>query len=625
MSEPEQCIICLDPLPRPSSSNGGDSEAPVDTAITANNDAVEADSSYLNILASLDGCDHIIHDACIRSWAQKTNTCPICRKPFHFVRVYNGLDDTAISTYEVKDKKQVAEFDVQQWLGENPDEEEEESNPCPICSSAEREDILLLCDSCDAAYHTHCIGLDYIPEGDWHCMECAHLFELTDEPELVATSDTEGELPSARPQTVRRPIPRSNRGFHVRTRARLRRARRQARNAEWQGAWGQFSGRFYEMSDLDLDNHDDEDEDLERFRRFQQLDRRELQRWQQRISIAQRLGAHETFANYIPPQISERLQPEPPPVETVDERRAWGAFERVRDTDASSPNTRKRKTRSITGSPAEPPAQEPERKLKRPRTRRLPHAEGSAAAPAPTTAGSSTGRAPNGSPSRPGPLGRDDNEPTLVVSSLLKELEPNAQSDDEALTINTGWRHPPEASSPALSPSPSAYSSPRALSLTPPPLPSANGRPTSPTLSLSTHIEPIYPPANYSPNRYGSGSEHSDSESRPTKTESRPLELRQPRPRRAHQVSPSQEDASSRWTMSQEEKKSINDIVKNALRPHWRAQKLTTEQYATINRDISRKLYDEVKDASLLNDKSRRTWEKRATQEVAQAVSELQA
>lgn len=75
--------------------------------------------------------------------------------------------------------------------------------------------------------------------------------------------------------------------------------------------------------------------------------------------------------------------------------------------------------------------------------------------------------------------------------------------------------------------------------------------------------------------------------------------------------------------MTQEEKRSINEIVKIALRPHWRAQKLTTEQYATINRDISRKLYDEVKGAASLNEESRRTWEKRATQEVAQAVAEL--
>lgn len=50
------------------------------------------EASYLNVVAALDGCEHVIHDACIRSWAQKTNTCPICRNPFHSVRVYNGVD-----------------------------------------------------------------------------------------------------------------------------------------------------------------------------------------------------------------------------------------------------------------------------------------------------------------------------------------------------------------------------------------------------------------------------------------------------------------------------------------------------------------------------------------------------
>ncbi|KAH8737802.1 hypothetical protein BGZ61DRAFT_338491 [Ilyonectria robusta] len=661
MSEPEQCIICLDPLPRPSSlddDHGGGvgdavsvpaATAPEAVQLDVDVDINNEDSSYLDIVAALDGCNHIIHDACIRSWAQKTNTCPICRNPFHSVRVYNGVDGTVISKYNVQDKKQVAEFDVQQWLGDNPEEEEEQGNPCPVCNSAEREDVLLLCDSCDAAYHTHCVGLECIPDGDWYCMECSHLFQLVDESPTAEVGER-----SPRPQHVRRPNPRNVRGYHVRTRERLRRARRQARNVEWQGAWGQFSGRFYEMSELDLDNHDNEDEELEQFRRFQELGRRELERWQQRMDIAHRLGASEAFVNNIPPAISERLQPIPEPVEeTRDERRAWGALDRAREVDdpAPNPSSRKRKVRSVSASPREP-VQEPERKLKRPRTRRLAtqNGEGSSSMSSPaTTAGPSTVRATNGSSSATnGAPGRNHIDPPLV-SSLLKELEPNVTSEDETSVTVAGWRNPPDASSPANSPagspSPSAYSSPRALSLTPPPLPSVGGRPTSPPLSLSTHIQPIYPPANYSPNRRMS-SDHSDSESRPRhahpaevspsqlfayssheQPEGRPLELRQPRPRRPHQVpaQPEEQQSPTRWTMTQEEKRSINDIVKIALRPHWRAQKLTTEQYATINRDISRKLYDEVKDTISLNGDARRSWEKRATKEVAQAVAELQA
>ncbi|RBQ80605.1 hypothetical protein FVER14953_05231 [Fusarium verticillioides] len=473
MSEAEQCIICLDPLPRPAAAlqapaaltvaasdaaggvSGGEpasapESAPVPTTTSTASDVLENDSNYLNIVASLDGC-------------------------------------TAISKYDVQDKKQVAEFDVRQWLGENPEDEEEEEqgNPCPICNSSEREDVLLLCDSCDAAYHTHCIGLEAIPDGDWYCMECSHLFQLVEEPRT-----TESGEQSPRPSYVRRPNPRNVRGYHVRTRARLRRARRQARNVEWQGAWGQFSGRFYEMSDLDLDNHDDEDEELEQYRRFQELGRRELERWQQRMDIARRLGARDVFINNIPSAISERLQSAPEPVqETADERRAWGALERARETDEPSTTSRKRKARSVTASPREP-VQEPERKLKRPRTRRLPtqNGEGSSSVSSPAPAGpSSTRPVPNGSSSRNGNVDHSSIDPPLV-SSLLKELEPSIMSEDETMTTN-GWRHAPEASSPALSPaispSPSNYSSPRALSLTPPPMPNFNGRPTSPTLSLS--------------------------------------------------------------------------------------------------------------------------------------------
>ncbi|KAF4996542.1 hypothetical protein FDECE_12394 [Fusarium decemcellulare] len=650
MSEPEQCIICLDPLPRPSAALeadasaaltvaasdgvavvvGGESApepAPAAATTATASDTLEDDSSYLNIVAALDGCNHIIHDACIRSWAQKTNTCPICRNPFHSVRVYNGVDGTAISKYDVQDKKQIAEFDVRQWLGENPEEEEEEQgNPCPICNSSEREDVLLLCDSCDAAYHTHCIGLEEIPDGDWYCMECRHLFQLTDEP---ATADAAERSP--RPSYVRRPVPRNVRGYRVRTRERMRRARRQARNVEWQGAWGQFSGRFYEMSDLDLDNHDDEDEELEQYRRFQELGRRELERWQQRMDIARRLGARDAFANNIPPAISERLQPPPEPVpETADERRAWGALERAREAEEPATTSRKRKGRSVSASPREP-AQEPERKLKRPRTRRLPvqNGEGSSSVSSPAPAGPSTARpTTNGSSSRNGTTGHSDIDPPLV-SSLLKELEPSNMTEDEISAMMNGWRHAPDASSPALSPalspSPSAYSSPRALSITPPPLPSLSGRPTSPTLSLSTTIQPHYPPANYSPTRISN--DHSDSETRSNRPpEGRPLELRQPRPRRPHQVpAENKEQSPTRLNITQEDKISINEIVKGALRPHWRSQKLTTEQYATINKDISRKLYNEVKGAALLNDEARRQWEKRVTKEVAQAVAELSA
>ena len=37
-----------------------------------------------------------------------------------------------------------------------------------------RLQVLLLCDLCNAPYHTHCIGLDRVPHGHWFCLECEH-------------------------------------------------------------------------------------------------------------------------------------------------------------------------------------------------------------------------------------------------------------------------------------------------------------------------------------------------------------------------------------------------------------------------------------------------------------------
>ena len=41
---------------------------------------------------------------------------------------------------------------------------------CEICNNADNEECLLVCDYCDKAYHTHCIGLSEIPIGNnWIC------------------------------------------------------------------------------------------------------------------------------------------------------------------------------------------------------------------------------------------------------------------------------------------------------------------------------------------------------------------------------------------------------------------------------------------------------------------------
>jgi len=613
-----------------------------------------------NRVAVIDVCGHTLHDACLREWTGKANSCPICRQAFHLVHVYNHVGGTKLHSYKVEDKKQIAEFDPQAWLDENP-EHEEEPRPCPICNSADREEVLLLCDSCDAPYHTFCVGLDSVPRGHWFCMECTAegaeiLAQQLEDPGVAVTS-----LAGSSHR-------RSD--YLPRTQATMRRARRRARSDEWQGAWGQLAGHVWDALSIDLDN-DDDDESLANYRRSQQRrerERREYERWQQRLNIASRLGAHDIFASNLSSVLSRpRAQsPPPPPEETGEESQAWSALDEAMKASQpaqATPNSRKRRrSHSVTSSPAEAP--QVERKLKRPRTRRVPTQSESSSSKAASSSilQAQQQRARASTSSRPLAMGASDIEVPSFLSNLLKEVEVSTPSEDETIRTMLGnTRSAPDPSSPATSPAVSAYSSPRALSLTPPPHRAMGERVASP-LSLSSWIEPIYPPANFSPTRNGSsprngsptrnGGDHSDSESRSrkhsvslqhaqqqqTQPQQQPqrngiihsLEIRQPRPRRQTPSNVTTNltvvpDAMSptRMNLPFETKESISGIVKNALKPHWKSGQITADQYAVINRDLSRKLYEEVSLERSLTEDARHRCETIATKEVLQAVAGL--
>ncbi|KAK0369377.1 PHD-finger domain-containing protein [Colletotrichum limetticola] len=692
MTEPDQCIICLESLQHPSLQQqqqqqdvaagnvAGPAAAKATAAATTTTvqptyRTIDSDLEILeepesNYIATLVGCNHVVHDQCIRSWAKNSNTCPICRTPFNEVSLSSELNGPPIDSYAVQDKKQEQEFDIHRWLQENPEGEGEEPSPaCPICESSDHEEVLLLCDGCNAAYHTHCIGLSGVPQTEsWYCFECD---ENNNASRSSPSEASDVEVIQSRPlnpaaRSANRRNVTAQRGL-LRTQLQARNARREARSLEWQGAWDRIASRIYDATDIDLDNHEDEDL-FQGFRRAQAQrghfrEIQEHQDWEQRMSIASRLGARDIFARNIRPTVGHRLdggpvepvmQPLPPAPETREEQQAWGALERAREAETSAPNPRKRKSRSTTASPQEP-AQEPERKLKRPRTRRLPlQGEGSGSGSASASvsgsaSGSGSGTASGVGPTivsalAPAPTITSSPAPTSVLtsrpqtngatqrvqspintepgpsflSSLLKEVEMSAPSDDETVRNYFGTHSGVDPSSPVTSPSPSSRNSPRALSLTPPPHP----RPSSPTLSLSSYVEPRFPKANYSPTRNAGDSSDSDSRSNGA-------EIRQPRPQRPNRQRPtfarSQDSSPTRSAIPFETKERISGIVRAALKPHWRAKELTTDQYANINRDVSRKLYEGLRDPQTLDDDAKKTCEKIATKEVARAIEELKA
>merc|ERR1712042_117577 len=62
---------------------------------------------------------------------------------------------------------------------------------CEFCEENDREDQLLLCDGCDAAFHLDCLEnpLDQVPEGDWYCDSCLE-FEIEETRDSISASRT---------------------------------------------------------------------------------------------------------------------------------------------------------------------------------------------------------------------------------------------------------------------------------------------------------------------------------------------------------------------------------------------------------------------------------------------------
>lgn len=78
-----------------------------------------------------------------------------------------------------KKKKVVEEVEDE----EDSDDDEEEVRrraegdfSCGLCKRSDNEDILLLCDNCDDAWHTTCLKppLWFVPAGKWYCPKCEH-------------------------------------------------------------------------------------------------------------------------------------------------------------------------------------------------------------------------------------------------------------------------------------------------------------------------------------------------------------------------------------------------------------------------------------------------------------------
>ena len=104
---------------------------------------------------------------------------------------------------------------------------------------------------------------------------------------------------------------------------------------------------------------------------------------------------------------------------------------------------------------------------------------------------------------------------------------------------------------------------------------------------------------------------------------------RRRRERRTHNdASPDerQSSISPSRSLSYSAKEEIQRMVKLSLGPRYRDKEISKDQYTDINREVSRKLYELVGDASALtNSEEREKWQSVANEEVERAVEALSA
>lgn len=514
-----------------------------------------------------------------------------------------ALVGAVTSSYAVQDRVQVAEIDPAMVI--EYAEEDIDSQPCVICGQADNEDVLLLCDGCDIPTHIYCIDLDQIPSGAWYCSHC----------ETQRATGPATEAP-ARPS---RPNERRTR----RTRADQRRTqnRNQMNSLHWARVWQSV----WDHLNLDLDFPFDDDRAAQRMlqqRRREEANQREFRAWQRRFEVAQRQGGRNSFrdtaslfdiepARPSRPRVPRVPTPEP---ESLEEMRAWNAFERAREIENNPSAARKRKEPTMSPSP-EPT--EPERKLKRPRTRRPQELAALAQQNGESSRAASSSTRLNGD---------NAGEPSFL-SSLLKEVEETStpgrskSNGPSAPTSAAPTDHTTPGLSPSISPASSCYSSPGLASTPPPSFP--RSRPVSP-LQLSSPGEPSSPP--FSPEVSFSGSPASSSAA--NGNPAAPRETDRPRsriPRRALDLTRgrSLNTSPTRPGPSLAAKSAIQKMVSAALKPHYQENTVSKDQYTEINRTISRKLYERVGSVETISKDAHADLERAAKDEVQQTIDAL--
>ncbi|XP_059455475.1 uncharacterized protein LOC132185723 [Corylus avellana] len=123
-----------------------------------------------SVRGEIDCCDHFFCFICIMEWAKIESRCPACKR--RFITIRRPFKDGVFAPERVVRVPLRDQIDTCYANTTAPFEPFSQVQ-CSVCHQMTDESLLLLCDLCDSASHTYCIGLGFtVPEGDWFCHDC---------------------------------------------------------------------------------------------------------------------------------------------------------------------------------------------------------------------------------------------------------------------------------------------------------------------------------------------------------------------------------------------------------------------------------------------------------------------
>ncbi|CAN6674649.1 hypothetical protein TRVA0_059S00540 [Trichomonascus vanleenenianus] len=587
------CSVCLENLPPPLES--------------------------AELLATL-GCGHSYHDLCIKTWAERTNSCPSCRARFHEIALRREFGGAIVHTIGVPDKEapkvENVEEEHEQLAREYAHQFEEpfgDIENCVICASGEREQELLVCDGCDRTFHVTCLGLGEVPFSDWFCPTCevdgeSAYYRFANETAASGFDSCEDEVDDYDQDcntSYGRLIESIIRDFE-RPRTAAGRRRRPAVPSSRRRGGRSISRRAFA-------------ETREQVRRTRQQTRSVVDGGGRVVTPGEEDRVAISTVVYAPqaPQV-------PAPVMSPEEVEAWEMLEKAQHLD------------EMPGEPsAEPPAASSSAVLSSPPTRKLKRPTRKTRAESSTTKPSDESNLVN--PSDESNSGnnhtmKSGNEPssaknTIVkaessssggslVQSLLSNIRNAGSSSIRFVGVNNNNASPaslgsnrnsfyssvssPEQSTRQMSMSPPES---RATSLSPPESRAMSlSPPESRAMSMSPQQDSSSPPSIASPPPTSEIPVISLESTRdiPRSPLRHATAKRLPawfRPR-SHTVgsAPVPATAINNSQLSLEQKERVQSLVRDALRPMYRSGKIDKAQYTRINKRVSRQMYERLRD-----------------------------